>query len=185
MRKRMMSALAACVLSAAAVAVPTAAQAKPEGFEHYSGSDSFEVDDCGFVAHVDVEFEGLFMLKENKDGGPALAMDNYHAVETVTANDRTLTIEHQGLFKDTSIELVEGTVYQVETMEAGQPFVVRAEDGTVLLRDRGLLRVTFQADTADPDNWVFIEDSFELLADRGSHPGFYDPCPVFEEYFFG
>ena len=185
MKKRVMSALAACVLSAAALAVPTAAQAKPEAFEHYSGTDSFDVDQCGFATHVDVEFEGLFMLKTNKSGGPALAMDNYHVLETVTANDRTLTIEHQGMFKDTSIELVEGTIYQIETMEAGQPFVVRAEDGTVLLRDRGLLRATFQADTADPDEWVFIEDSFELLADRGSHPGFYDPCPVLEEYFFG
>lgn len=185
MRKRVMSALAAGVLAAAAISVPTAAHAKPEGFEHYSGTDSFDVIECGFESHVDVEFDGLVMFKKNQDGGPTLLMDNYHAVETVTANDRTLTIEHQGLFKETSIELVEGTIYQIETMEAGQPFVVRAADGTVLLRDRGLLRATYQVDTADPDNWLFIEGSFELLADHGSHPGFYDACPVFEEYFFG
>lgn len=185
MRRKMMSALAAGVLAAAAVSVPTAAQAKPEGFEHYSGTDSFEVNQCGFDAHVDVAFEGLLMFKENKSGGPTLLMDNYYALETVTANDRTLTIEHQGLLKETSIELVAGTIYQVETMEAGQPFVIRAADGTVLMRDRGLLRVTYQVDTADPDNWAFVDGSFELLADHGSHPGFYDPCPVLEEYFFG
>ncbi|MET4638270.1 hypothetical protein [Mycetocola sp. 2940] len=188
MKKKLMSALAAGLLTVSAVAVPIAAQAQPVEFEHYSGTNSFDTDECGFPAHVDVTFEGLFMLKENKDGGPALLMDNYHVVETGTANGRTLTIEHQGMIKETSFELVEGTIYQVEVMEAGQPFVMSDENGTVFLRDRGLLRWTYQVDTADPDpaNWVEVEGSFEILADHGSHPGFYfDFCAALEEYFFG
>lgn len=186
MKKRLMSALAAGLLTVTALAVPTAAQAQPEGFEHYSDSISFDTTDCGFPMHVDVTFEGLEMFKSNKSGGPTLLMDNYHVLETVTANDRTLTIEHQGLIKETSIELVEGTIYQVEVMESGQPFVMRDAEGNVLVRDRGLLRVTYQVDTADPDEWVDVEGSFELLADHGSHPAFYfDFCAVVEEYFFG
>jgi hypothetical protein len=184
MKKRLMSALAAAVLTVTALAVPTAAHAKPEAFDRYSGSESVDVDHCGFTMHVDVTYEGLFMMKSNKDG-PALWMDNYYALETVTANGRTLTIEHQGMLKDTSIEHIQGTIYQVEAMEAGQPTVARDEDGNVLLRDRGLLRFTFQWDTTDPER-IDIGSSFELLSEHGSHPAFFtDFCVFAEEYFFG
>ena len=74
-------------------------------------------------------------------------------------------------------------------MEAGQPFVVRDEAGNVLIRDRGVLKTTFQVDThgdTDLDNDEFVEDSFSVLADNGRHPGFYlDFCQVLEEYFLG
>ncbi len=58
-------------------------------------------------------------------------------------------------------------------MEAGQRFVVRDGDGNIWYRDRGVLKTTFQVDTmgdTDLDNDVFIEDSFEVLADNGRHP---------------
>ena len=74
-------------------------------------------------------------------------------------------------------------------MEAGQPFVMRDGDGNILFRDRGVLKSTFQVDTkgdTDLDNDVFIEGSFELLADHGRHPGFYvDFCEVIDAYFNG
>ena len=77
---------------------------------------------------------------------------------------------------------MEGTVYSFVANESGQPFVVRDSAGNVVLRDRGLLRTTFQVDTlgdTDLDNDVFIEDSFELLRDAGSHPGFFiDFCEI-------
>jgi len=51
-----------------------------------------------------------------------------------------------------------------------------------VLNDRGSLRYTFMVDTlgdSDPENDVFIEGSFELLADNGPHPGFYaDFCEL-------
>ncbi len=140
----------------------------------------------------DVEFSGVFMLKAPKSPGePPRLFDNYEVHETLTAegSTRVLTVDHQGLFKDLQITHVEGTVYQFVSMEAGQPFVVRDEDGNVLIHDHGLLRTTYQVDTqgdTDLENDVFIEGSFELLADHGSHPGFYvDFCDVLEEYFYG
>ena len=45
------------------LALPAAAQAAPLEREHYSGSDSFDFDDCGFPVHDEVTFEGTFMLK--------------------------------------------------------------------------------------------------------------------------
>ena len=178
------------VLAVLGLALPAAAQAGPIEREHYSGTDSFDFDDCGFVVHDEVTFEGVFMLKAPRaDGAPPYLFDNYNNVETLTAKGRTLTIEHQGLYKDLHITLVKGTVYEFVAMEAGQPFVVRDGDGDVLVRDRGVLRTTFRVDThgdTDLDNDEFIEDSFSLLADHGRHPGFYlDFCELMQDYFLG
>lgn len=177
-------------LVAIGLALPAVAQAAPLEREHYSGSDSFDFDDCGFVVHGDVTFEGVFMLKAPRAGGaPPYYFDNYEVHETLSANGRTLTIDHQGMYKDLRITLVEGTVYQFVAIETGQPFVVRDEDGHVLIRDRGVLRTTFQVDThgdTDLDNDEFVEGSFSVLADNGRHPGFYiDFCEILEDYFLG
>jgi hypothetical protein len=167
------------------------AQAAPIEREQYSDSDSFDFDDCGFTIHDDVTFEGTFMLKAPRrgTGSPPYYFDNYEVHETLTANSRTMSIDHQGLYKDLQITLVEGTIYQFVSMEAGQPFVARDGDGNVLIRDRGVLKTTFQDDTkgdADLDNDVFIEGSFSLLGDHGRHPGFYiDFCAFASDYFLG
>ena len=178
------------VVTLLALALAGPVQAAPIEYEHYSGTDSFDFDDCGFTIHNDVTYEGTFMLKAPRDdGAPPYWFDNYEAHETLTANGRTLTVDHQGLYKDLRITLVEGTIYQFVAMEAGQPFVVRTSDGDVLLRDRGLLKTTFQVDTqgdTDPDNDEFIEGSWSILADNGRHPGFYiDFCDELEDYFLG
>jgi len=178
------------VIGLLALAMAAPVQAAPLVREHYSGTDSFDFDDCGFVIHNEVTFEGVFMLKAPRaDGAPPYYFDNYEAHETLTANGRTLTIDHQGLYKDLKITHVEGTVYQFVAIEAGRPFVARDGDGNIVFHDRGLLKTTFQVDTlgdADLDNDVFIDGSWELLKDAGSHPGFYiDFCAEMEDYFLG
>jgi hypothetical protein len=88
---------------------------------------------------------------------------------------RWFTVEGNGLYKDRKITLVEGTTYQFDAIETGQPFVVRDIDGELVMRDRGLLHTRFQVDTkgdADLSNDEFIEDSWELVRDSGAHPGF-------------
>lgn len=178
------------VLAVLGLALPTAAQAAPIERENYSGTDSFDITDCGFVIHDEVRFEGVFMLKApREDGAPPYLFDNYEAHETLTAKGKTLTIDHQGVYKDLRITQVKGTVYQFVAMEAGQPFVVRDGDGEVLIRDRGVLMTTFQVDTlgdTDLDNDVFVEGSWSLVADHGRHPGFYiDFCDLMRDYFLG
>lgn len=185
MRKRFVP-----VAALLALALTGPVQAAPIEYEHYSGTDSFDFDDCGFVVHNEVVFEGVFMLKAPRaDGAPPRLFDNYHAVETLTANGRTATLEHQGLYKDLRISHVEGTIYQFVAMEAGRPFVVSDGDGNVLIRDRGVLVTTFQVDTlgdTDLENDIFIEGSWSLLKDAGSHPGFYiDFCTEMTAYFLG
>ncbi|MBA2382569.1 MAG: hypothetical protein H0V73_10715 [Chloroflexi bacterium] len=178
------------VVALLALALAGPAQAAPLQREHYSGTDAFDFDDCGFVIHDAVTFEGVFMLKAPRtDGGPPLLFDNYNAVETLTAKGRTLTITHAGLYKDLHARLVSGTIYQFTAIEVGQPYVIRDGAGNVLSRDRGALFVTFQVDTmgdTNPDNDVFIDGSFSLLRDAGRHPAFYfDFCAFMNDYFLG
>ena len=172
------------------LAVAAPAQARPLERENYSGTDSFDFDDCGFVIHNEVTFEGVFMLKAPRgDGAPPYFFDNYEAHEVLSANGRSLTIDHQGIYKDLRITHVSGTIYQFVAQEAGRPFVARDSDGNILFHDRGLLRTTFQVDTqgdSDLENDVFIEGTFELLADHGRHPAFYiDFCEIMTDYFLG
>jgi hypothetical protein len=171
-----------------ALAMPAAA--RPIERENYSGTDSFDFDDCGFVVHDEVAFNGVFMLKAPESPeAPPRYFDNYEVHEVLTANGLTLYVDHNGLYKDLRISQVDGTIYQFVAMESGQPFVVRDGDGNVLIRDRGVLFTTFQVDTkgdSDLDNDEFIEGSWSLLADNGRHPGFYiDFCDMASDYFLG
>jgi hypothetical protein len=180
--------ISACGAVALALTMALPAQAAPLEREHYSGSDSFDFDFCGPLIHNEVTFEGLFMLKApTKPGAPPRYFDNYEAHEVLTANGRTITVDHNGLYKDLHATLISGTTYRFEAQESGQPFVARDDTGAVLIRDRGVLKTAFVVDTKgdnDLDNDVFIEGSFELLADHGSHPAFYlDFCEVLADYF--
>ena len=180
--------MSACGVMALAFTMALPAQAAPLERDHYSGSDSFDFDDCGPLIHNETTFEGVFLLKApTKPGAPPRYFDNYEVHEVLTANGRSLTVDHNGLYKDLHATLVSGTTYRFEAQESGQPFVVRDDTGGVLIRDRGLLKFAFVVDTMgdnDLDNDVFIEGSFELVADHGSHPGFYlDFCPALADYF--
>jgi hypothetical protein len=167
--------------------VAPTASAAPLEREHYSFTDSFSFDDCGFLVEGVVEGEGLFMLKQGHAGDPTpYLFDNYNVTETLTnpENDKFITITHQGLYKDLQIVNVEGTIYDFVAIESGQPFVVYDMDGNVIIRDRGNLVRMFRVDTLGDDdlsNDVFIEGSFSFI-DHGAHPGFtFDFCAMLTE----
>lgn len=176
------------VLAAAALLLAApAVSAAPLVREHYSFTESFTFDDCGFLVEGEVTGHGLFMLKQGHAGDPTpYLFDNYDVTETLTnpANGEWITITHNALYKDVRITNVEGTVYDFVAHETGQPFVVRDMDGKVIIRDRGNLVHMFTVDTqgdSDLDNDVFIEGSFSFV-DHGKHPGFtFDFCAMLTE----
>jgi len=185
MRKLLAS---ACGVVAMAFTMALPAQGAPLEREHYSGTDSFDFDDCGPLVHNEVTSSGVFMLKAaTKPGAPPRYFDNYEVHEVLTANGRTMTVDHNGLYKDLHATLVSGTTYRFVAQESGQPFVARDDMGALLFKDRGVLKTTFVVDTKgdnDLDNDVFVDGSFELLADHGSHPAFHiDFCDVIADYF--
>jgi hypothetical protein len=161
------------------------ANAAPLTREHYSGTDSFSFEDCGFLIEGTTTFSGVFMLKQGRAGDPTPYLFDNYSRDTVYTNPATgawFTLHGNGLFKDLHVVNVEGTIYRFESIEVGQPFVVRDSNGNVVLRDRGRLLTTIEVDTLGDnnlDNDIFIDGSFQLLADNGRHPGFFaDFCDI-------
>ena len=156
---------------------------------HYTFRDFFSFEDCGFLVEVEVEGGGSFHLRPGKHGDPTpYLFDNYewHAISTNPANGKWFREDGNGLYRDLHITNVEGTIYTFVAQETGRPYSLTAMDGTKVLVDRGRLLTTFQVDTKGDDdlsNDVEVEGSWALLAENGSHPGFFleDYCAVVQD----
>jgi hypothetical protein len=170
--------LVASTAAAAAVlvvgATPAGATVVDRG--DYSNPYSFEYDDCGFPVAVEGTASGHFRIRAGKgDLDTAFFLnDNFSYTETQT-NVETgafLTITGNAVFNEIRATRVEGTIFEFEAVEAGQPFRVYDSDGNLVLRDRGsiLHRSLFDTLGDDMPGGEFIQD---LPADvHGPHPGF-------------
>jgi hypothetical protein len=154
---------------------------------HYNFIDRFSYSDCGFLVNVESTNTGTFHLRPGHNGDPTpYLFDNYDWYSTTTnpANGKWFTEEGNGQYRDLKITNFEGTVYTFQAIETGRPYILTDMDGNQLFFDHGRLLVTFQVDTMGDDdlsNDVFIDDSFELLADNGSHPAWHfdgDFCDI-------
>jgi hypothetical protein len=148
--------------------------------DHYSDDYAFSFDDCGFWIDVDGHDSGTAQIRVGT-GDLASAFflhDNYAFEETWTRRDtgHFLTVSGNGLFQETKAVHLEGSKFAFTSVNAGQPFVVTAEDGTVT-RDRGVVREVIVFDTLGDDvpGGEFVESlSFRVA---GPHPGLdFDPC---------
>jgi hypothetical protein len=173
--------IAGSVIAGSAFAVGTVHADPPE---HYSGTDSFSFDDCGFQIDGVATFSGTFQLKAGRHGDPTPYLFDNYRFETVYTNPATgafFTVSGNGLYHDVHIVNVSGTVYSFEANDSGQQVVVRDMNGQVVVRDRGHLRVRFSVDTLGDDdlsNDIFFDD-FEFVAVNGPHPTFgLDFCEV-------
>jgi hypothetical protein len=189
--RRFMSRLRLAAIVTAAIAGATLfmppANARIIEQEHYSDSGTDRYRDCGMRISNEFDRSGLFMLRVRPGGPTPYLSDRYRYRSVITNLDtgKWIIQTGHGVFKDLHITHVSGTVYRFVSMEAGQPFSIITMDGERIIFDRGMLRTTYLVDTkgdSDLDNDEFIDDSFEILADRGRHPGFYiDYCGVLED----
>ncbi len=154
---------------------------------HYSWVDFFTYDDCGLTVEATAEGSGSFRLRPGKHGDPTpYLFDNYEyrVVHTNPDNGKWFVEEGQGMYRDLKITNVEGTIYTFVAQETGRPYSLTDMDGNKVFFDRGRLLTTFQVDTKGDDdlsNDEFIEGSWALLAENGSHPGFFfdgDFCEI-------
>jgi hypothetical protein len=146
---------------------------------HYSFVDFFTYSDCGFTVNGEFHGSGSFHLRPGKHGDPTpYLFDNYdwYTVHTNPANGKWFREQGNGLYRDLHITNVEGTIYTFVAQETGRPYSIVTMDGTKVFFDRGRLLTTFQVDTKGDDdlsNDEFIEGSWALLAENGSHEAFF------------
>jgi hypothetical protein len=182
-RRAFISAVGAALLALPLAAGPVGATVTLR--DHYSDDYAFSFDDCGFWIDVSGSVHGTAQLRVGK-GEFATAFflhDNYAFLETWTRRDTgdTFTLGGNGLFQETNATHVSGTIYAFTSINAGQPFIVRDADGSVLIRARGVIRQVLEFDTLGDDvpGGEFIADvSFSV---HGPHPGLdFDPCPLLQ-----
>lgn len=150
---------------------------------HYSGTDSFFYDDCGFPVQGQVEFSGVFRIREGKHRNETafFVQDNFSFSEVHTNVDtgEFFVVRGDGIFNETKATRIEGSVFMFTSVVAGQPFTVEDSAGNIVLRDRGSIRETILFDT-EGDNvpgGIFIESVNVQV--NGPHPGFFvDFCEI-------
>jgi len=150
--------------------------------EHYSGTDAFSYDCDGVTVDVEAEFAGVahFRVGTGPDDSAFFLHDNYEFREVHTsANGEVLIVSGNGVFQETRATRVTGSIFEFNSVNAGQPFIVTDADGNVLVRDRGVIRETILFDTLGDDvpGGELIE--FVDFAVGGPHPGLlFDTCSL-------
>jgi hypothetical protein len=163
------------------VALP--ANAAPVVNERYSGTDSFT--ECGFQGES--TFSGRVMIK---DATPAAGgqffyfQDNYQYRDVITdpATGEFVVVRGDGIFKEVQARQVEGSVFTSLTHEAGQPFVVEDMSGRVVVRDLGMITLSYVFDTLGDSapGGISLTDAVVVRV-SGPHPGFeeaFDFCAL-------
>ena len=172
---RRAASLAAASLLALTLAAPVLA--KPLDSGTFSGTDSGT--ECGTYAREST-FSGWFMIKDATPAtnGQFFYFENRVTYTDVITNPGTgafFTVTGSSLFKESRVRLVEGNVFTYDTIEAGQPFVVTDMTGQVVLRDRGLIEVSYLFDSlGDGAPGGALLEEPQLVRVAAPHPGFED-----------
>ena len=152
------------------------------GQQHYSGTDSFSFDDCGFTLVVEAEFQGHVLFRVDRAGQAFLVKDtfSFRDVFTNPETGKWFVIRGNALFHEIKATHVSGTIYEFVAVEAGQPFILEDSAGNVLVRDRGVIRHTALFDTLGDGQpgGEFLEETDTVV--HGPHPGFADDFPFCE-----
>jgi hypothetical protein len=154
------------------VALP--ANAAPIVNERYSGTDSFT--DCGGF-QVESTFSGRVMIKDATpatDGQFFYLQDNYQHRDVITnpVTGEFVVVRGNGIVKEVQARQVEGTVSTFLVHEAGQPFVVEDSSGRVVLRDRGMITLSWVFDTLGDSAPGGEFQGPVVVRVSGPHPGF-------------
>lgn len=163
-------ALAAVLLGAATASATVIEQ------QHYSGTDSFSFDDCGFTLEGQSEFHGQYLLRVDKTGQAFLEHNKFWFREVITNPEtgKWFVVSGNGLFHQIEATQVIGTIYEYVAIEAGHPFTIEDSAGKVIVRDRGVIRSTILFDTLGDSTpgGVFLGETDAVV--HGPHPGFAD-----------
>jgi hypothetical protein len=140
---------------------------------HFSGSESFTIEDCDFPLQVESTFRVQAHLRVDK-GGQAFLQEAAFSFRDVVTNPETgrwFVVRGHVQAHEIKATQIEGTVYEFVAIQAGQPFVIEDSAGNVIVRDRGVIRETFLFDTLGDGmpGGVFLESTNFVV--HGPHPG--------------
>jgi hypothetical protein len=180
--RRLLGVLLAAVVSGLAV-VPAANATMLERFRFVDDPYAFDETICG----IDLRGEGTATgAGRTRTGKGKLASAffvhvNFAYSETWTAdNGQVVTVTGKSNNNEVKAVPLGDNVFRFTDTQAGQPFRLYDSEGKLLLRDRGVIRATFDFDTLGDDEpgGEFVQDVD--LSVRGPHPGFEDEtlCPV-------
>jgi hypothetical protein len=124
--------------------------------------------DCGYPMQVTgVSTDLIHVRADNRNPDIGFFTDNYAVTETWTGPDgRFFTLKHNGQFKNVQAHQIDGSLYQFEDHETGQPVAIADSRGKVVYRDRGNLVSNYTYD--------FETGEFNFLGNQlhGPHPMF-------------
>jgi hypothetical protein len=173
-RTRSLVVLAAAASAALVAGPPAGATVADRG--SYADEYSVVNDECGYDIGMTGADEGRIQWRAGKRANATafFVNDNFSFTDTWT-NPQTgefITVSGHAIFHDIKASRVEGDVFEFETVEAGQPFVIHDSDGELVLRFRGSIHHHVLFDTEGDDVHGGIEIEYLGADVHGPHPGF-------------
>lgn len=171
---------AAVTAAAVAFGAPAAATVADRG--HFAGEAYGFGYSCGFPVDVTGVASGNYRLRDGGDG-TFFSLDRiaFREVHTNPETGRWFVVSGRFAGNETGARHVQGSLYEVRILKAGQVAVIEDSDGEVVSRDRGAVKRTVLFDTGGDD--APGGDFVDLLDLRlaGPHPTFDGLCAVAEE----
>ncbi len=133
---------------------PAQAGAPVDPVDHYSGTDGFDITECGLLLHIEVTFSGRYSVQPAPGSDEAfLAHNNYSVSETITLagvkDSPYVVTDIKGNIRETRATLLDPakpTIYQFTGLEAGT-FRLYDASGTLLVRSNGVFKFVNIQDT--------------------------------------
>jgi hypothetical protein len=149
--------------------------------EPYAWSDSGSYQ-CGDGSWIDWQAagSGVLTVRQGKHG-PSVTQDRFEwaAVDTRRSDGVSLYTTGHATSISSDARPLGGSVFELTSVLAGQPRVVRDAAGNLLARERGSVRTTILLDTLgddDPENDVVLDESVRV---NGPHSDA-EICDLFE-----
>lgn len=181
------------VVALAAALITAVPPAGATVVEHarFDESGSFSYDDCGFPVSVDFEISALVRLREGKrdDDSFFFGFERVTFSETHTNTDtgEWFLLRANFMFKELRAKRLEGNVFELTGLFAGQTFVVEDSLGDVVVRESGAVELTLLFDTGGDDKPGGTPLGASIAGVHGPHPAtegdmfFFDLCPIAAE----
>lgn len=137
----------------------------------YQFTEQFEL--CGYTLDRTETGSGRIQFREgtNRTDSHFFVHNNIvlNVVVTNPATGRSWTESFAGNYVDVTAERVSGNLFEVVGSEAGR-LVIRDDDGTIVVRERGRVRTTFLFDTLGDDVPGGIDVGVVDVHVAGPHP---------------